>query len=125
MASNLEAKGNGNIVGFANGGKERSGDTDYDGELYAIYLLASHQRQGIGRALFHRIVQHLVETGFHSMRIWVLADNPACHFYELMGGVPMRKQDVEIGGKPLKEIGYGWAHLRATLDGLLKNAPSG
>ena len=28
-----------NIVGFASGGPDRSGNTDYKGELYAIYLL--------------------------------------------------------------------------------------
>ncbi|GLG02286.1 putative N-acetyltransferase YuaI [Alicyclobacillus hesperidum subsp. aegles] len=116
--------GVGQIVGFANGGKERSGDTDYDGELYSIYLRESHQRQGLGQKLFHRIVQHLVSTDFHSMLIWVLADNPACHFYESLGGVPIIEQDVEIDGKSLREIGYGWGNLQATLDGLLKNTPS-
>lgn len=78
----------GNIVGFANGGRERSGDGDYDGELYAIYLLQAHQRKGIGQKLFRHIVQHLAENGFRSMLIWVLADNPSCQFYESMGGVP-------------------------------------
>lgn len=108
----------GHIVGFANGGRERSGDADFDGELYAIYLLETHQRKGIGQALFRRVIEHLVKSGFRSMLIWVLADNPACHFYESMGGVRMREQDVEIGGKRLKEIGYGWTNLQATLNGL-------
>jgi hypothetical protein len=31
----------GDIVGFASGGPERSGDSVYTGELYAIYLLES------------------------------------------------------------------------------------
>ncbi|WP_274433354.1 GNAT family N-acetyltransferase [Alicyclobacillus sp. ALC3] len=106
----------GQIVGFANGGRERSGDTLYDGELYAIYLVESHQRQGIGRGLFQRIVRHLVETSRHSMLIWVLADNPACRFYESMGGVPIMEQAVEIGGKHLREIGYGWTDVRTTSD---------
>jgi len=108
---------NSHIIGFANGGRERSGDVDYDGELYAIYLLESHQRQGIGQALFHRIVLHLVETGVHSMLIWVLADNPSCRFYESMGGVPVRVQEIEIGGKRLKEIAYGWVSLPGLSDG--------
>src|SRR5262245_40319160 len=29
----------GEIVGFADGGKDRSSHKDYDGELYALYLL--------------------------------------------------------------------------------------
>ncbi|GMA50003.1 putative N-acetyltransferase YuaI [Alicyclobacillus contaminans] len=81
----------GSIIGFANGGRERSGDADYDGELYAIYLLQAHQRRGIGRALFQNIVQHLVVNGFRSMLIWVLEDNPACRFYESMGVYPFEK----------------------------------
>lgn len=101
-----------NIVGFANGGRERSGDADYDGELYAIYLIESHQRQGIGKALFHHVAKHLVENGFRSMLIWVLTENPSCRFYEAIGGVPVRGQEIEIGGKRLKESGYGWTNLQ-------------
>ena len=103
----------GNIVGFATGGRERSGDEAFDGELYAIYLLQGYQRQGIGQALFRRIVQHLIAHGFRSMLIWVLADNPACRFYESMGGVPVRDSEVDIGGKHLRELGYGWTDLRS------------
>ena len=37
----------GEIVGFASGGKERSGNyPDFDSELYAIYLLAEVRRMG-------------------------------------------------------------------------------
>lgn len=105
----------GDIVGFASGGRERSGDDAYDGELYAIYLLQDYERQGIGQALFRRMVQHLIGHGFRSMLIWVLADNPACRFYESMGGVPVRKSEVEIGGKRLRELGYGWTELGSLL----------
>lgn len=38
----------GNIVGFANGGIERSGISGYQGELRAIYILESHQKKGLG-----------------------------------------------------------------------------
>ena len=39
------------VVGFANGGIEREGVQDYQGELYAIYILESYQQKGIGRQL--------------------------------------------------------------------------
>lgn len=107
----------GSIVGFANGGRERSGDATYDGELYAIYLLQAHQRKGIGQELFRHIVQHLGENGLRSMLIWVLADNPSCRFYESMGGAPVREQEVVIGGERLREIGYGWTDLSGLLNG--------
>lgn len=41
----------GQIVGFANGGVERTGHPVYQGELNAIYILKSHQQKGIGREL--------------------------------------------------------------------------
>ncbi|MDJ0679623.1 MAG: GNAT family N-acetyltransferase [Xenococcaceae cyanobacterium MO_167.B52] len=36
------------IVGFANGGIERTGDPFYRGELNAIYILKNYQQKGIG-----------------------------------------------------------------------------
>ncbi|MXY45544.1 MAG: GNAT family N-acetyltransferase, partial [Chloroflexi bacterium] len=41
----------GAIVGFAHAGPEREGETGYDAELYAIYLLQRHQSRGVGRRL--------------------------------------------------------------------------
>src|SRR5215471_14604966 len=47
----VAAQETGGIVGFASGGPERSGNALYRGELCAIYLFASYQRQGLGRRL--------------------------------------------------------------------------
>ena len=38
------------VFGFLAGGPIRQPVGDYDGELYALYLLKTHQRQGAGRA---------------------------------------------------------------------------
>src|SRR5258708_6287321 len=38
----------GSVVGFASGGKERTGQLGCDGELYAIYLRPDAQRKGLG-----------------------------------------------------------------------------
>ncbi|MCL6517781.1 MAG: GNAT family N-acetyltransferase, partial [Alicyclobacillus sp.] len=92
----------GKIIGFADGGPERSGDPQYDGELYAIYLLQDYQRQGVGRELLVRVAQHLARGGFRAMLVRVLAENPFRRFYESMGGTPVREQEIEIGGKRLK-----------------------
>ncbi|WP_274651022.1 GNAT family N-acetyltransferase [Paenibacillus humicola] len=56
----------GRILGFADGGPERSGDPEYDGELYAIYLLPEHQRKGIGRRLFRSAAAYLAEHRFNA-----------------------------------------------------------
>jgi GNAT superfamily N-acetyltransferase len=77
--------GNG-LVGFSICGPERSGHTVYRGELYAIYVLEQYQGKGLGRQLFDAVRSRLVRDGFDSMLLWVLDRNPACAFYERMGG---------------------------------------
>jgi GNAT superfamily N-acetyltransferase len=98
----------GQVVGFAFGGPERENDLVYHGELYGLYILKAYQRQGIGQQLVGAIAQRLRAAGFTNMLIWVLAENPACGFYAALGGKPVREKKVSIGGKELREIGYGW-----------------
>ncbi len=98
----------GQIVGFANGGVERAGDPVYQGELSAIYVLKSYQQKGIGRELVQAVTQRLGRMNIHSMLVWVLADNPACRFYKMLGGQKVYEKEIEIGGAKLIEIGYGW-----------------
>ena len=105
----------GAVVGFADGGRERSGDPHYDGELYAIYLLQSAQRQGIGRQLVKAVAKEL-SSSFHAMLVWVLAQNEARRFYEALGGVYLRETSVRIAGKELIEVGYGWSDLKTLVN---------
>jgi len=102
----------GEIVGFASGGRERAGETGYEGELYAIYVLDSAQRRGFGRELVRSTVAGLRELGLGDMIIWVLRDNsPARSFYERLGGVYVRTQPITIGPVTLEEVSYGWKRL--------------
>ena len=106
----------GNIVGFASGGPERSGDPVYTGEVYAIYLLESWQGQGIGRQLTITLVRQLIQRGFTSLLIWVLADNPSRRFYEALGGQPVRERLEMTGGVELMDVAYGWLDARTLID---------
>lgn len=100
------------IVGFASGGEERTGKYDaYKGELYAIYLLEGQQGRGTGRKLFQAVVDDLKEKQLNSMLIWALADNPACRFYEKLGGKKIDAAEIELDGKKLDEVAYGWDEL--------------
>lgn len=103
------------VVGFADGGPERSGDAIYRGELYAIYILEPWQQQGIGRALVARVARWLVDHGYTSMLVWVLAQNPSRRFYEALGVTYLRSQMITIGGTSLEEIAYSWKELAAAL----------
>jgi len=99
----------GEIVGFASGGPEATGDPLYTGELYAIYLLAEHQGRGLGRALLALVRGRLRALGHGSMLIWVAEANaPARRFYEAMGGVLVRERTVDFFGVPVDEVAYGW-----------------
>jgi len=108
----VAAQDTGEIVGFASGGPERSGDTVYRGELYAIYLLATYQRQGLGRRLTTAVVQRLLQCGLSSMLVWVLAANPGRAFYATLGGQQVDEKTTTIGATPLLEVAYGWPDLR-------------
>lgn len=99
------------IVGFAALGPEGSGQSDYEAELYAIYILEQYQRHGIGLALFRAGLNALVANGFRSMIVWVLADNAARHFYEALGGSQAGRRTVSVVDKHYAEIGYEWAPL--------------
>lgn len=100
------------MVGFAGGGAERSGNLKCDGELYAIYLLQAEQRRGLGTLLFQRFVTELRSRGFGSMAVWVLARNPACRFYEALGGKLISEKTIERDGESFVEVAYGWPDLR-------------
>jgi GNAT superfamily N-acetyltransferase len=102
----------GQIVGFADGGRQREADLPYKGELYAIYLLQEAQGRGLGRLLMQTLARRLEEAGFEDLLLWVVTANPSCGFYERMGGQPIAAKPVEIGGLPLEETAYGWPDIR-------------
>ncbi|MGG1249087.1 GNAT family N-acetyltransferase [Bacillus spizizenii] len=101
------------IFGFASFGPIRSDQEGYDGELYAIYLLEEHQRQGAGKALFAKGVEFLLHQGFSSMFVWVIEKNPSITFYQAFSPERIAEDSFEIAGERLKEVGFGWPDLSA------------
>jgi ribosomal protein S18 acetylase RimI-like enzyme len=100
------------VVGFASGGRERAGESGYEGELYAIYIVARSQRKGHGRELVHTMAAALRENGLRDMIVWVLRDNTSAReFYERLGGTYVRTQPITIGPTTLEEVSYGWRTL--------------
>jgi L-amino acid N-acyltransferase YncA len=106
---------NGEVIGFAGGEPERSGNTDFTGELGGIYLLKSRQRQGIGRRLTGTVARRLAERGHRSMLLWVLADNPSRLFFEALGGHTVGEREASIAGVSLIEVAYGWRDINLLL----------
>lgn len=64
------------VVGFISGGKERTGQLDCDGELYAIYLLHEAQRKGLGALLIRQLARELAALGFGSLAVWGFGPEP-------------------------------------------------
>ncbi len=96
------------LLGFASGGPQRDESLDYDGELYAIYLLKEAQQQGLGKQLFSAVAEDLQKNQLNKMLVWVLKDNPAVNFYLKLGGQLITEKPIEINQQTLIEQAYGW-----------------
>lgn len=68
--STLVAEQNGQIIGFADFGPKRDREMAFDGECYALYVSASKKRQGVGRVLFLKGINTLIDMGFSSAYAW-------------------------------------------------------
>lgn len=101
------------IVGFAYAGPKRASLTEYLGEIYALYILDDYQGRDIGRRLVAEVVRHFLVNGVNSMIVWVLICNPACGFYENLGGGIVAQSNINIAGTTLLKIAYGWRDIRA------------
>ncbi|WP_077621341.1 GNAT family N-acetyltransferase [Sediminibacillus massiliensis] len=101
------------IVGFINGGIERTNQYDYDAEIYSLYLLKEYQRQKLGHRLVKALAAYLIEAGNNSLMVWVLKDNPSRRFYETYRPEFVDEKLLEELG--VKEIAYGWKDLKIFL----------
>ncbi len=102
----------GEIVGFASFGKERSGNFKADGELYAIYILKEYQRGKLGLRLLQAGVDDLLKQNYESILVWVLADNESRKFYESLQPQKAGEEVVKIAGREYIEVAYKWRDLK-------------
>jgi GNAT superfamily N-acetyltransferase len=108
----LVAKSDGEVLGFAGGGKNRDKEFPIDGELFAIYLLPETQKLGLGKKLFTYFVKEIKKRNYKSLILWVLTKNPSRGFYEKVGGKVYKERDVQLTKDiTLKEISYIWKDL--------------
>lgn len=113
----LLAEAGGDLIGFGAVGAQRNGPLakrGYDGEISALYLRTAWQGLGLGRRLFATLAASLLDNGFRSTSLWVLADNHrAVGFYRHLGGAVFDLPGPAplVGGAP--EIALGWRDLAA------------
>lgn len=112
------------VIGYATGGPERFGSRAFKGELYAIYVLQTYQRMGIGKKLFQAVVRNLIESDMNSMLVRVLAKNPWRPFYETLGGKLLDDTgEIQIGDATLELVEYGWEDLTLFFSDEIEKSP--
>jgi ribosomal protein S18 acetylase RimI-like enzyme len=111
----------GEVAGYALG---RPGPVEvsptgvYDAELVALHVRREFQKQGMGRALVRAMAKALSGQGCASLALFVLADNPACFFYERLGGqcVGEKRWTMDDFDFEVVEGAYAWREI-TTLSG--------
>ncbi len=102
------------VVGFASGGAVQDSavatEDDCSGQLYALYLVGSAQRLGVGSALLACVLDDLSAAGHARVRVEVLEGNlPAIHFYEKHGATFRRNVPLLRLGSAVSERVYLWS----------------
>jgi phosphoribosylanthranilate isomerase len=108
------AERDGAIVGFGSSGPQRDPTLSCAGEIHAIYVLRSAQRQGVGRTLMSAMARDLLAQGHASAALWVLEGNtPARRFYAALDGREVARREQQRDGFSAVGIAYGWEDLTA------------
>jgi GNAT superfamily N-acetyltransferase len=96
------------IRGFATSAPARDLDVPGFGELYALYVEPDHWGRGIGVALISAARTRLVDLGFKSAVLWVLAGNVrAERFYRLdQWTADGHRRTDEVWGITVNELRY-------------------
>jgi len=105
----------GTLIGFGNCGRRRSGDGEFSGEIYTLYVAPEFQGQGAGRALMRALFTRLARCGHRGALLWVIRANPSRFFYERLGAKLLMHRLIPIGGTEVEALAYGWPDLEAVL----------
>lgn len=111
MQATWIAEEDGEAVGFASCGPARHLLEGLEAEIYALYVLQTHQRRGLGRSLMSTCARHFVRHGVFGMYLWSLKANRARMFYEALGGEEMGEKHERLGSHSFAQVAYGWHEL--------------
>lgn len=100
----------GAVAGYVSFGRNRSKTSAYEGEIFELYVLPTHQGLGFGTLLFDGARRRLAAHGHGSTLVWALADNAhALGFYSALGGKVVGEADESFGTVTLKRVAFGFA----------------
>lgn len=105
------------VVGFATCGPARGGAAAFGGgEVETLYVLSDWRERGLGRRLLRASAAHLSATGRATAVLWVLSDNGARWFYQRLGGRPVARERIAVGGREVEQTAYAWDPIGALLE---------
>ena len=106
----LVARSEREVVGFVAFGPSRDeGAMASCAEVWALYLAPNVWSHGIGRALWFAALERMLEQGFKSVSLWVIANNErAIRFYRAAGFNPEEGslKKFSLGGTPMHEVRF-------------------
>lgn len=105
------------VLGWVSYGPSRDADAlPGAAEIWAVYVAPEHWSTGAGCHLWEHARVQLIQQGFQSVSLWVLANNRrAIDFYDKAGFAPdiASTKEFTLGGTTLTEVCY-IASLRNT-----------
>ncbi|MDM5188233.1 GNAT family N-acetyltransferase [Bacillus sp. DX4.1] len=108
----------GTVIGFINGGPERTEKYNCDGELYAIYILQEYRGLKVGQQLFQSLVLNFIQSEFRSVLVWVISNNPSKSFYEKYSPDCIDTKFINRLG--VEEMAYGWSDIHSLNNRLIQ-----
>ena len=66
-------------------------------KLHKIYVLPSQQGRGTGRFIIDHLIKLMKQKGANSLQLNVNRQNNAKDFYEKLGFVVIKEEDIDIG----------------------------
>lgn len=98
----------GEIIGFADGGKRETNNIENSGDLTSIYILESFQGKGIGKKLVEPLFKQFETLGYTRIFVDVLEKNNSRYFYEALGAKYLKSEKIIMGGVDLTLLTYEW-----------------
>jgi ribosomal protein S18 acetylase RimI-like enzyme len=100
----------GEAAGYVTYGRSRFGRTQFQGEIFELYLHPIYQGLGFGEKLFDGARARLAELKLKGLLVWALVDNDAaCAFYLRLGGKPVAEGAESFGDIALRKVAFAWA----------------
>ena len=108
----------GELLGYVLGRPGREQLPPYESELAALHVRRSFRKQGVGRELVAAMAHRLEQAGCASLALTVLEQNPACAFYERLGGRLVGRLEKPLGDDDAPFIAveriYAWQDIRTS-----------